>query len=255
MKVIQEKIITSDFGERESELFIYQPEKVSNKVLFIIKGMYGLHVPVSAASAELKWDIQFVNYFVEDINVVCLNTSRKKNDNEFDRNDRKKSYDGKTFDQEVDDIQKIITRVKDILYKQGLQEFNFYFFGKSFGGTLLLALREVLEAKAIFMAGSGCGKSDTTTRTLLQTMPEERILLKNINAYKNGKFYFFRGELDNVVPKESQEKIVNSANKEVREYYVLPGVDHEFEKINGVESSIPITFLLKKVSEGILLHE
>lgn len=251
MKIIQEKIITSDFGEKESEFFIYQPEKESNKVLFIIKGMYGLHKPVLDMTIDLKWDIRFVNYFAKDFNVVCFNTSHRKIVNELDRDQRKNSYDGKTFDHEVADIQKIIARVKAILHNQGIQEPEFYFFGKSFGGTLLLALKESLESKAIFMVGSGCGKSNTTTKTLLKTMPEEVIMLKNISTYRKGKFYFFRGELDDVVPKESQEKIVNTVNKDVREYVVLPGVDHEFEKVNGVESDFPFTFLLQKVSEAI----
>lgn len=252
MKVIQEKIITSDFGEKESEFFIYQPEKESNKVLFIIKGIYGVHRPVFKGEVNLKWDIEFVNYFTKNINVVCFNTSHKKIYDEFDRNERKDSYDGKTFDQEVGDIEKIIIRVKAILHSQGVQGPEFYFFGKSFGGTLLLALKQSLESKALFMVGSGCGKSKTTSKTLLATMPEESVLLKNISTYHIGKFYFFRGELDGVVPKESQEKIVNAVNEDIMEYTVLDGVDHEFEKVNGEYSDTPLKFLLQKVSESIL---
>lgn len=75
------------------------------------------------------------------------------------------------------------------------------------------------------MVGSDCGKSGTSTKTLINTMPEEVILLKNISTYRNGKFYFFRGGLDDTVPKESQEKIVNTVNKYAREYMVLPGGD------------------------------
>lgn len=252
MKVIREKIITSDFGEKESEIFIYQSEKETNKVLFIIKGMYGRHIPFNNITAKPKWDIQFVNRFTKDIHVVCCNTSIRKIDIETDFSDKGKAYFGKTFQQEVGDIQKIIKRVKNIFYNLGIQTLDFYFFGKSFGGTLLLGLQEILEAKAIYMVGSGCGKSETTLKTLLATMSEEVHLLKNISEYNNGKFYFFRGELDDVVPKESQEKIVNAANKDTVEYAVLKGVDHEFEKINGVYSDIPINYLLQKVSDSIL---
>lgn len=252
MKVIKEKIITSSFGEKESEIFVYQSEKETNKVLFILKGMYGIHIPLSDTTVTQKWDAQFVNYFTKDIHVVCLNTSKRKINIESDFNERKKAYDGKIFQQEVGDIQQIIKRVKDIFCNRGIQELEFYYLGKSFGGTLLLGLEEVLEAKAIYMIGSGCGKSETTSRTLLQTMPEEAVLLKNISTYSNGSFYFFRGELDDVVPKESQEKIVTAVNKEIREYIVLPGVDHEFEKVDGVNSEIPFKYLLKKISESIL---
>ena len=252
MKVIREKIITSDFGEKESEIFVYQSEKETNKVLFIIKGMYGRHAPLLETTDTPKWDMQFVNFFTKDVNVVCFNTSSKKINIGSNFSERNKAYDGKTFQEELGDIQKIITRVKDIFRNQGIKELDFYFFGKSFGGTLLLGLRETLDAKAIYMAGSGCGKSENTSKTLLMTMPKEDTLLKNISAYNNGKFYFFRGGLDDVVPKESQEKIVNAVNKNIMEYMVLEGVDHEFEKVDGIDSDIPTKYLLQKVSEGVL---
>jgi len=252
MKIIREKIITSDFGEKESEIFIYQSEKETNKVLFIIKGMYGRHTPFDGITTKLKWDIQFVNRFTKDIHVVCCNTSIRKIDTETDFEDKGKAYLGKTFQQEVGDIQKIIKRVKDIFHNLGIQTPDFYFLGKSFGGTLLLGLQEILDAKAIYMLGSGCGKSENTLKTLLATIPEEVNLLKNISRYNNGKFYFFRGELDDVVPKESQEKIINAVNKDIVEYVVLKGVDHKFEKINGVYSNIPINYLLRKISDSIL---
>lgn len=251
MKIIREKIVTSDFGEKESEIFVYLSEKKSNKVLYILKGMYGIHRPAFGALNELKWDNKLVNYCSQDVNVVCLITSHKKISNEDNREEKKNAYDGKTFDEEIVDIQKVVVRVKDILYEQGVSQPEFYFFGKSFGGTLLLALKDSLEARALFMVGSGCGKSSTTTKSLLKTMPEENVLLKNISAYKNGKVYFFRGELDDVVPKDSQEKIVNALQKNIIEYTVVPGVDHEFEKVNGVKSDIPLEFLLQKVREGI----
>lgn len=252
MKAIYEKIITSDFGKMESEIFVYLSEKNTNKVLFIIKGMYGVHVPLLDTNSKLKWDVQFVNHFTKDVHVVCLNTSNRGFEVTSEFNDRKKAYDGKTFQQEVGDIRKIIARVKDIYHSMGVENLEFYFFGKSFGGTLLLDLPEALEAKAVFMVGSGCGKSKTTSRTLLITMPEEEVLLKNISTYNQGKLYFFRGDLDDVVPKESQEKIVHAARKDLCEYIVLKGVDHEFEKENGVNSEMPGRVLLQKVVENIL---
>ena len=252
MKIIREKIVTSDFGEKESEIFIYQSEKETNKVLFIIKGMYGRHIPFTNITTKPKWDMRFVNRLTKDIHVVCCNTSSREIYIENDFSDKEKAYFGKTFQQEVGDIQKIIERTKDIFYNLGIQALDLYFFGKSFGGTLLLGLQETLEAKAIYMVGSGCGKSETTLKTFLVTMPKEADLLKNISVYNNGKLYFFRGELDDVVPKESQEKIVNAANKDITEYTVLEGVDHEFEKINGVYSDIPINYLLQKISDSIL---
>ncbi|MEN9881275.1 MAG: hypothetical protein RLZZ308_458 [Candidatus Parcubacteria bacterium] len=250
--MIQEKIHTSHFGEGESEIFIYPSYKETNKVLFIIKGLYGEHRPAFDSSVNTKWDILFVNEFMKEFNVVCMNTSHKKNEVSSGRDDRKNAYDGKMFEEEVCDVREVINRAKQFFLSRGKKELELYFFGKSFGGTLLLGLQEVLEAKAIFMVGSGCGKSETTTKTLLKTMPKEVILLKNISNYTNGKLYFFRGGLDNVVPQESQEKIVNAVDKSKVEYLILKGVDHEFEKVNGVKSKEPTVFLLQKVSEVIL---
>lgn len=252
MKVIREKIITSDFGEKESEIFVYVSEKQTNKILFILKGMYGRHVPFSNVTSKQKWDMQFVNRFTKDIHVVCCNTSSGPLEEGGDSSTRRKAFDGKTFQQEIHDIQRIIQRVKEIYITLGVEKPEFYFFGKSFGGTLLLGLQDILESNAIFMVGSGCGKSDTTTKTLLATMPSEDILLKNISKYKKGTLYFFRGELDDVVPKVSQEKIVNAVNKNRVDYRVLEGVDHEFEKVNGIHSDFPAEYLMQKISNTII---
>jgi hypothetical protein len=250
--MIQEKIHTSYFGEGKTEIFIYPSHRETNKVLFILKGLYGEHKPTFDSPINTKWDIRFVNNLTKEVNVVCINTSHKKIEADSGRDGRKNAYDGKTFKEEVYDIREAVNRMKQFFSSKGIKELELYFFGKSFGGTLLLGLQEVSEAKAIFMAGSGCGKSETTTKTLLKTMPEELILLKNISNNTIGKLYFFRGGLDNVIPQESQEKIVNAVDKSRVEYFVLPGVDHEFEKVNGIESEEPVMFLLQKVSEVIL---
>ena len=116
---------------------------------------------------------------------------------------------GKTFKQECEDIQKGF----DVCVREGLisKEQKFTIIGNSFGGTLLLALPELLQkAKAIIMIGSGCGKSPTTTKPLLSTMLSEEYLLASLQSYR-GTFVFVRGTNDTVVPKESQDKIIANA--------------------------------------------
>jgi len=95
--------------------------------------MYGRHTPFDGITTKLKWDIQFVNRFTKDIHVVCCNTSSRKIDTESNFSDKGKVYFGKTFQQEVGDIQKIIKRTKDIFHNLGIQTLDLYFFGKSFG--------------------------------------------------------------------------------------------------------------------------
>ena len=251
MKPIREKIETSDFGLKKSEIFLYQSLIKTNKVLFIIKGMYGRHSPDVITKDIPKWDVQLVNNFTKYAHIVCCNTSSGIIELQANFETRKEAYKDKTFQQEVGDIKKVVARVKDIFYEKGIPEPEFYFFGKSFGGTILLALQESLAAKAIYMVGSGCGKSETTTNSLLKTMPEESVLLKNISYYEKGKFYFFRGELDDVVPKESQEKIVSAIKKDILEYIVMDGVDHEFERLNGLDSDIPLKSIMNKISDSL----
>ncbi|MFT5179606.1 MAG: dienelactone hydrolase [Candidatus Paceibacteria bacterium] len=116
---------------------------------------------------------------------------------------------GKTFEQECEDIQKGF----DACLQEGLisKEHKVTIVGNSFGGTLLLALPELLQkAKAVIMIGSGCGKSPTTTKPLLVTMPSEEYLLSSLQSY-GGTFVFVRGTNDTVVPKESQDKIIARA--------------------------------------------
>lgn len=251
MNLIRKKIITSQFGEKESEVFVYTPERQSNKVLFLLKGMYGRYDPITDKVSS-KWDAQFVYHFTKSCYVVCCNTSSKKISPMSDFDARKQAYDGKTFQEEISDVELCIQKTEEILKTLGVDKPLFYFFGKSFGGTILLALKQILDAQGIFMVGSGCGKSETTTRTILRTMPEEAVLLRNISKYKNGNFHFIRGELDEVVPIESQEKIVNSVDESRRDYVVVKGVDHEFEKVNGKYSDFPITYLIQKVSTSLM---
>lgn len=119
------------------------------------------------------------------------------------------AFTGKTFEQECEDIERGFTAC----VREGFisDEHRIIIVGNSFGGTLLLALPELLQkAESVIMIGSGCGKSSTTTKPLLSTMPNEKNLLSSLQSY-SGTFVFIRGTDDTIVPKESQDKIIAGA--------------------------------------------
>lgn len=109
----------------------------------------------------------------------------------------------------------------------------------SFGGTALLGCPDVLNSiQEIIMIGSGSGRSATTTKPLLSTIPDTKNLLYHISKFK-GSLYFLHGGKDSVVPLESQKKIYNSALKCFsRGWIEFPHLDHE---LNDPASNISHT--------------
>lgn len=136
---------------------------------------------------------------------MCINTARLSVDEQTSKN----AFLGKTFEQECDDVASISTH----LYTEGVisKSTPIFFVTHSFGGTTLLGTPLVLQqAAGIIMVASGCGKSPTTDKPLLQSLYAEESLLEPLRAY-SGVFMYIRGTNDTVVPKESQEKIIGAA--------------------------------------------
>lgn len=194
--------LTSSFHSLPVEVFWYESLRPTNNIVILLKGIYGSHNPHSVDS----WDMSLISACKGSYNFICINTARL---NGVLSSDTPEAFVGKTFEQECEDIQKSF----DVCMREGYisKEHGIIIVGNSFGGTLLLALPELLQkAEAVIMIGSGCGKSPTTSKPLLVTMPSEEYLLSPLQSY-SGKFVFVRGTNDTVVPKESQDKIIASA--------------------------------------------
>ncbi|PIR38927.1 MAG: hypothetical protein COV34_00125 [Candidatus Zambryskibacteria bacterium CG10_big_fil_rev_8_21_14_0_10_42_12] len=194
--------LTSSFHSLPIEVFWYESLQPTTNTVILLKGIYGLHNPHSTDS----WDMSLISACKSSYNFICINTARL---NGVLSSDTPETFVGKTFEQECEDIQKGF----DACMREGYisKEHGIIIVGNSFGGTLLLALPELLQkAEAVIMVGSGCGKSPTTTKPLLVTMPSEEYLLSPLQSY-GGTFVFVRGTDDTVVPKESQDKIIASA--------------------------------------------
>lgn len=255
---MKEILKTSDFGTGLTELYLYESTSQTNRVILLLKGIYGYHFEIDDFKTNLqdiKWEQTFIKYFLEYAHVVCINTSRLGNYEQTNFSQRQNSFVGKNYQQEVDDVISAFNRVLEILAKKGIMQPTIHLIGKSFGGTTFLGMTKITKrACSISMIGSGCGRSETTTKPLLMTLPDERELLKTISDY-SGFFALYRGELDEIVPKESQEKIVQASGAKITNYITMKGVDHEFEKINGKDSLGPRILLRKMLLDMIFLSE
>lgn len=222
---MQKFTIKSSFKSLPIEIFIYQNKKPSQPTILLIKGLYGLHKPQSTSS----WDNEIINLGKADCNFIIVNTARFGTTEE-ERNSKDAFLD-KTFKQECDDYTTVFKFLSQ--HKESFNVQNFSIIANSFGGTILLGLPKITNlAKSVIMIGSGCGKSPTTTKPLLQTLYSEEKLLSNIGKYK-GIFVYVRGDEDTIVPRDSQDKIIKSAvNSRFLINYSIRNTDHELKPIN-----------------------
>ncbi len=255
---MKEKLKTSDFGMGLTELYIYESTSKTNKVILLLKGIYGYHFELDDFKTDLlglKWDQSFIRYFLPYAHVVCVNTSRLDGYDQNIFSQRQDSFEGKDYSQEIDDIKIAFNRALKLLSNNGLTNPKIHLMGKSFGGTVFLGMPEVVQkSTSISMFGSGCGRDENTKRPLLRTLPDEEILLKTIKDYR-GLFSFYHGELDEIVPIESQEKIVKASGAKLTSFITIKGADHEFEKMYGKESLEPGTLLRKMLLNNILFSD
>ena len=221
------KVPSVFFGE--SVIFHYPARAKTNHAILVLKGLYGQHIPIHTQSKQ-SWDNQLVDLLKNKYDVFLFNTGRREVE------EKKEAFAGKTFQQECDDVCNAFIYCKENIL-QG--EVIWGSVAMSFGGTVLMGCPDILQAiQAIVMIGSGCGKSPTTTKPLVSTLPDTSDLLKSISAC-NGSFYFLHGSKDNVVPKESQIKIYESATKCFsRGWIEFPSLDHE---LNDQKNDISYT--------------
>jgi dienelactone hydrolase len=204
------------FGE--TAIFYYPAIENTNQAILVLKGLYGQHIPVGTQGKQ-SWDNQLVDLLKNKYEVFIFNTGMRAAE------EKKEAFAGKTFQQECDDVRNAFTYCKESIL-QGDTIWGSV--AMSFGGTILMGCPDILQAmRAVVMIGSGCGKSPTTTKPLLSTLPDTADLLKSISNYTRS-LYFLHGGKDTVVPRESQMKIHESATKCFsRGWIEFPILDHE----------------------------
>ena len=212
--------IASVFGNTVTEIFHYPPKTERHMAVLILKGLYGEHVP---HNAEHSWNIELISLLQHDHHVFLINTGRRSGENRTER------FAGKTYRDECADIMNAYTFINS---KMLSGEYIWEAVAMSFGGTLLLGLPEIMNARhTLVFIGSGCGKSATTTKPILSTLPETEILLDTMSRF-SGNFFFLHGELDDVVPLSSQQLIYDAATRtKQKEWKSYPNLDHELRNV------------------------
>lgn len=258
IKLMKNKFKTSNFGSGNSELFLYLSAAKTNRVIIILKGLYGYHFPLDKNKTSLfgiKWEHSFIQYFHRTAHVICFNTSRIAKFKQEDFQQRRESFEGKEYETELTDTRIIFSEAKTLLLKMGIQYPKFHLIGKSFGGTVLLGLPEIVHvASSVHFLGSGCGRDPDTKKPLLKSLYNESTLLKTVEEYK-GYLTFFIGSDDTVVPIESQEKIIKASGAVMTKRFEIKGADHEFEKINNQESLRPNKIIRNIIFNSICISE
>ena len=196
------------------KMYHYSSTKPSKKVLLVLKGIYGEHVP-----DEFSWDNALIKLLRNDYHIIFVRNSRLNG--KVDRD----AFIGKTFEQECTEVENAFEYCNKNIFS------NKYVWGcvsVSFGGTTLLGTTQVLsQMKMVIMVGSGCGRNPETTKPLLSTLPETEQLLHSLDSY-HGTFIFLHGEGDTIVPTDSQRMIYERAVKHStkHEWITLPNLDH-----------------------------
>ncbi len=196
------------------KIYHYKSWKQSNKVILVLKGIYGEHIPDASS-----WDNTLVKLLQDDYNIIFVRTSRLSG--KIDRD----AFIGKTFEQECSEVEDAFDYCNKNIFSG---DYVWGCVGASLGGTTLLGLPKILSKMSlVIMAGSGCGKNPNTTRPLTSTLPSVDELLQSLDYY-HSVFTFLHGENDTVVPLDSQQMIYERASKSSlkHEWVELPNLDH-----------------------------
>lgn len=214
--------LQSSFKQLLIELFIYPATGGKQGTILFLKGLYSVHNPQDNASLEAG----LAEHMNDTYTIVCINTARLPDADGAD------AFIGKTFAEECEDVHAAYTEL--IALGVCTEDDRLIIVGNSFGGTTVLGVPELIRrAETILMIGSGCGKSPATEKPLLQTLPEEAVLLKNLAGF-TGAFIFVRGGKDAVVPRSSQDKIIAAAQQaRVLITCTFAGASHNLAFIDG----------------------
>jgi dienelactone hydrolase len=216
---MSEHFLESSFEKTQTSIFYYPALEESRDAVFILKGLYGKHIPSGDS-----WDNELVALLQSDHHVICIRTGR------LDAEEKKEQFEGKTFAQECEDVANAFAYARRNLLAENVR---MNAIALSFGGTTLLGLPAVFQSMdTVVLIGSGCGRSLGTTKPLLSTLTDTDTLLRTTEQFKR-TLVFLHGGRDTVVPRESQQKIFSSAESTaVRAWVEYPSLGHELDDVS-----------------------
>lgn len=209
-----------------SKLLVTRSTKKNNKVLFNLHGLYGLSGDHNSKSRKLAEVVTKAG----KAHVVNFNSSRDWGvfeDGNWEK--MKKAFEGKTFEQELQDAKDAVEVVVDQsqeLFGINSKDLELYIVGNSLGGVVATCLAEYFKiTKAIVLAGS-------ETRTVFPTKLTEKQILDNASKFR-GKVMLIQGSKDDVVPLEAGDALLLGYTSAKTKKLIVEGANHQFSKING----------------------
>ena len=234
------------------KLNVFKAKKKTNKVFINVHGLYGMSGDRNSKSKLLGNKILEKNI----ANVIQFSSSRDWNIFPDDGNYEKqmKAFEGKTFQQEAQDLRDTIDFIIDqskYLFGVESNKLRFYVVANSIGGTVVSTLEDKFKSiDKIVLAGSGTKPSDST-KSILSTVPSEKEIFDSTNNFI-GELLFLQGSKDDVVPIDAQDKLFESYKNAKAKKVIIEGANHPFSKINGKDKRLAhnlyIDFIIKFLS-------
>lgn len=233
-----EKItLEGNYHDNPIEIFISKAMKPVQVVTIFVHGLYGVFDPIKNSD---KINLLVKRLTDENIsNCVSYNSARDfQFDHGTDYDKRREAFKEKTFLQELDDLKTVVRWVINNSEKTfGIKKCDLFIniHGNSLGGTLALLLGDFFPMiRKISLCGSGCGTSGSQ-KPILSTSFQEKVILDSISQF-TGNLLLLQGSEDTTVPLESGLKILEHAVNAKKNHTVVPSANHNFSKINGLES-------------------
>jgi len=232
--------ILGSYHKKNIELFVASPKEKISTVTIFVHGLYGVF---NELDNKDKVNITIDELLKKNIShVLAYNSSR---DFSYDENLnfelRQKAFEFKTFQQELEDLKLAVSWAIDncaIFFGIPKIQLALNIHGTSLGGTLAILQSDFFpKIKKISLCGSGCG-TNGSQKPILSSIFSEQAILDSVAEF-SGKLLLFQGGNDTVVPKESGLKILEHAKKADVKYIVIDGANHNFSKMNGIESDAP----------------
>lgn len=233
------KKITLKGNYHDDPIYIYISKTIKpvQAVTIFVHGLYGVFDPTENTDK--------VNLLVKKLiggNIShCLNYNSSR-DFQFghgtDYDKRREAFKEKTFLQELDDLKTVVQWIINNSEKAfGIKKIDLFIniHGNSLGGTLAILLEDFFPMiRKISLCGSGCG-TNGSSKPILSTFFEEKVILDSISQF-TGDLLLLQGGEDTTVPLESGLKILEHVVNAKNSHILVPGANHNFSKINGLEN-------------------
>jgi len=215
-------------------------KKNTSNVLINVHGLYGLSGGKGSKSKKLA-EVVAKNGIAH---AVMFNSSRDWSifeDGNWDK--QKKAFEGKTFDQELQDVKDMVNLILDQsnqLFGVTKSKLRLFLVGNSLGGTLSTCLDSYFKyVDKIVLAGSG-------TRTVFPSDLTEKQILNKASKFK-GKVLLLQGSKDDVVPLEAGTTLLSGYKNAKTTKKILEGANHNFSKLNGKNGTLAKKFYVEEV--------